>query len=50
MVEHPLPADDPTQRKPDISLAQKLLSWSPSINLDEGLDRTIPYFREVIEE
>ena len=50
MVEHPLPADDPTQRKPDISLAQKLLSWSPSINLDEGLDRTIPYFREGIEE
>ena len=50
MVEHPLPADDPTQRKPDISLAQKLLSWSPSINLDEGLDRTIPYFREVSEE
>ena len=50
MVEHPLPADDPTQRKPDISLAKKLLSWSPSINLDEGLDRTIPYFREVIEE
>ena len=50
MVEHPLPADDPTQRKPDISLAQKFLSWSPSINLDEGLDRTIPYFREVIEE
>ena len=50
MVEHPLPADDPTQRKPDISLAQKLLSWSPSINLDEGLDRSIPYFREVIEE
>lgn len=50
MVEHPLPADDPTQRKPDIFLAQKLLSWSPSINLDEGLDRTIPYFREVIEE
>ena len=50
MVEHPLPADDPTQRKPDISLAQKLLSWSPSINLDEGLDRTVPYFREVIEE
>lgn len=50
MVEHPLPADDPIQRKPDISLAQKLLSWSPSINLDEGLDRTIPYFREVIEE
>ena len=50
MVEHPLPADDPTQRKPDISLPKSCFSWSPSINLDEGLDRTIPYFREVIEE
>ena len=50
MVEQPLPADDPTQRKPDITLAQKFLSWNPSIDLNEGLDRTIPYFREVIEK
>ena len=34
----PLPADDPTQRKPDISLAQKVLDWEPKIQLEEGLD------------
>lgn len=50
MIDLPLPSDDPTQRKPDISLAQKLLSWNPSIELTDGLDRTIPYFREIIKE
>lgn len=40
-----LPADDPTQRRPDISLAQKELGWTPRIALDEGLERTIAYFR-----
>ena len=49
IVEKPLPADDPTQRKPDITLAQKLMSWEPRVALAEGLDRTIPYFREIIE-
>ena len=49
IVEKPLPADDPTQRKPDITLAQKLMSWEPRVALSEGLDRTIPYFREIIE-
>ena len=49
IVEKPLPADDPTQRKPDIALAQKIMSWEPKIALPEGLDRTIPYFREIIE-
>lgn len=39
-----LPSDDPTQRQPDISLAQKELSWSPHIELEEGLKKTIPYF------
>ena len=42
--QHPLPADDPTQRKPDISLAQKKLGWAPSISLEEGLKPTIAYF------
>ena len=42
VVEEPLPSDDPTQRKPDISLAQKVLGWNPGIELSEGLDRTIP--------
>jgi len=43
----PLPEDDPRQRKPDISLANKLLSWSPRIKLEEGLPKTIEYFRNL---
>ena len=43
----PLPVDDPLQRKPDISLAQKMLQgWEPVIQLDEGLRKTITYFEE----
>jgi UDP-glucuronate decarboxylase len=45
---HPLPADDPKQRQPDISLAKKTLGWEPKIPLDEGLDRTIDYFRNLL--
>jgi UDP-glucuronate decarboxylase len=41
-----LPADDPMQRQPDIALAKKLLQWSPTIDLDEGLRRTTTYFRD----
>ena len=48
LVEMPLPSDDPTQRKPDISLAKKVLDWEPKVQLTEGLERTIPYFREAI--
>lgn len=48
LVEMPLPSDDPTQRKPDISLARQALGWEPKIQLAEGLERTIPYFREAI--
>ena len=48
IVEAPLPGDDPKQRKPDISLAQKILGWEPSIPLEEGLCRTIDYFRQQI--
>jgi UDP-glucuronate decarboxylase len=47
---HPLPIDDPTQRCPDISLAQKELGWQPLIALDEGLDKTISYFRCILDE
>jgi UDP-glucuronate decarboxylase len=43
----PLPADDPKQRRPDITLAQKHLKWEPKIPLDEGIDRTIAYFKTV---
>jgi UDP-glucuronate decarboxylase len=44
----PLPQDDPTRRKPDISRAESLLGWSPRIPLHEGLLKTIPYFRKAI--
>ena len=49
IVEEYLPADDPTQRKPDIGLARKLMDWEPKVQLTEGLDRTIPYFRDIIQ-
>jgi nucleoside-diphosphate-sugar epimerase len=42
----PLPADDPKVRCPDIRRAQALLGWEPKVGLDEGLDRTIEYFRK----
>ena len=43
-----LPVDDPTQRKPDISLAKKELGWEPKVMLDEGLEKTIEYFKSRI--
>jgi UDP-glucuronate decarboxylase len=46
LVKLPLPADDPKQRRPDISLARANLGWEPSVALDEGLTSTIAYFRE----
>jgi len=45
IVALPLPADDPKQRKPDITLAKKVLGWEPTIALDEGLKKTIEYFK-----
>ena len=50
IVFEPLPKDDPTQRRPDISLAQKELGWEPKIQLQEGLEKTILYFKEKIKE
>jgi UDP-glucuronate decarboxylase len=44
----PLPTDDPKQRQPDISLARSKLGWSPQIPLEEGLGRTIAYFRDLL--
>lgn len=44
-----LPHDDPTQRKPDISLARTRLGWSPTTKLEQGLGRTIEYFRQLLE-
>jgi UDP-glucuronate decarboxylase len=43
-----LPADDPKQRRPDISLAKEMLGWEPKVPLEEGLNRTIEYFRQAI--
>ncbi|RYD26643.1 MAG: SDR family oxidoreductase, partial [Lysobacteraceae bacterium] len=43
---HPLPADDPTQRRPDITVAREKLGWEPAIQLRDGLERTIRYFRD----
>lgn len=45
---NPLPSDDPTQRQPDISLAKEKLNWQPSIELQEGLIKTIDYFKTII--
>ena len=42
---HPLPSDDPTQRKPDIALARSVLGWEPGVGLEAGLMKTIGYFR-----
>jgi UDP-glucuronate decarboxylase len=44
----PLPADDPKQRRPDITLAKEVLGWEPKVPLEEGLNRTIEYFRQAI--
>jgi UDP-glucuronate decarboxylase len=45
IVHKPLPADDPKQRRPDITLARKILKWQPKVRLEDGLKRTIAYFR-----
>lgn len=49
IVHHPLPQDDPTQRKPVIDLARKELDWNPSVSLDVGLKKTITYFEKIIK-
>lgn len=50
LVFEPLPADDPMQRKPDITLAQSKLAWEPRIHVEEGLKRTIAYFDALLAE
>jgi UDP-glucuronate decarboxylase len=49
LIHKPLPSDDPRQRQPDISLADQVIDWRPTIELREGLKRTIAYFREHLE-
>jgi dTDP-glucose 4,6-dehydratase len=46
---HPLPEDDPKTRKPDITVARRELSWEPRVSLRDGLERTLPYFRNAVE-
>jgi len=48
IIYKPLPEDDPKQRQPDIHLVRKELRWSPKIELDEGLKKTISYFKEIL--
>lgn len=47
IIFNPLPQDDPTQRKPNIEYAKKILNWEPKIQLDEGLLKTIEYFKSI---
>jgi UDP-glucuronate decarboxylase len=48
LIHLPLPADDPLQRQPVIVLARQELGWQPSIDLEQGLDATIAYFRQAL--
>jgi dTDP-glucose 4,6-dehydratase len=48
IIFEPLPQDDPKQRRPDIAKARKLLGWEPKVELQQGLDKTLPYFRELL--
>jgi UDP-glucuronate decarboxylase len=50
LVQRELPADDPVQRCPDIGMAQRVLSWGPTVALEDGLARTVEYFRRMIME
>ena len=50
LVYFPLPTDDPRQRRPDISLARDRLGWEPSVNLEDGLTRTIDYFDALLRQ
>ena len=49
LIFKPLPKDDPQQRRPDISLAKEKLDWSPKIELEEGLKKTIEYFDQLLK-
>ncbi|PYV92675.1 MAG: NAD-dependent dehydratase [Acidobacteria bacterium] len=47
---NPLPFDDPSKRQPDISLAKNKLGWNPTVEIDDGLEKTIHYFKQVLDE
>jgi UDP-glucuronate decarboxylase len=48
IIFQPLPLDDPQQRRPDISRANEVLDWKPKVQLEEGLQKTIEYFKDLI--
>jgi UDP-glucuronate decarboxylase len=48
ILQMPLPQDDPKQRRPDITRAKTMLNWEPTIQLEQGLVKTIEYFRNII--
>jgi UDP-glucuronate decarboxylase len=48
ILQQPLPQDDPKQRRPDITKAKQILQWEPTINLEQGLIKTIDYFRKIV--
>ncbi len=50
LVFMPLPADDPKQRQPDIAYARQELGWQPTVQLEDGLKKTIAYFDEFLSE
>jgi UDP-glucuronate decarboxylase len=49
LIHLPLPQDDPKQRRPDITLAQQLLGWTLTVSLDQGLEKTIAYFKRTLK-
>jgi nucleoside-diphosphate-sugar epimerase len=49
LVRRPLPVDDPKQRQPDITRARTVLGWEPKVGLEEGLKKTVGYFRAKVE-
>jgi UDP-glucuronate decarboxylase len=49
IVYEPLPSDDPNQRRPDITKAKAALDWTPRVGLDEGLERTVAYFKQFVK-
>ncbi|MBL6968079.1 MAG: SDR family NAD-dependent epimerase/dehydratase, partial [Desulfobacteraceae bacterium] len=50
IIFKPLPQDDPLQRRPDITLAKKKLEWAPVMEIEQGLMKTVEYFRGVLEK
>ncbi|MEX2628337.1 MAG: UDP-glucuronic acid decarboxylase family protein [Tistlia sp.] len=49
LIFRPLPEDDPRQRQPDIAQAREILGWEPSVQIEDGLERTVAYFRQLLD-